>query len=157
MSSASAVAPARAPVAARPAARSVIYLGMDVHKDSITIAVLPAGVKVPTRVERLPNDLVKLKRLLERLARDGELRSCYEASGAGYVIQRVMLEWGYHCDVIAPSLIPKRPGVQRKHDKRDATELARLYRAGELTAVRIPTEAEERVRDVVETSRDRIT
>jgi len=122
---------------------------MDVHKDSITIAVLPAGVKVPTRVERLPNDLVKLKRLLERLARDGELRSCYEASGSGYVIQRVMLEWGYHGDVIAPSLIPKRPGVKRKHDKRDATELARLYRAGELTAVRIPTEAEERVRDVV--------
>jgi transposase len=122
---------------------------MDVHKDSITIAVLPAAVKTPTRVERIPNDLVKLKRLLERLARDGELRSCYEASGAGYVIHRAMREWGYHCDVIAPSLIPKRPGVQRKHDKRDATELARLYRAGELTAVRIPTEAEERVRDVV--------
>ncbi len=60
-----------------------------------------------------------------------------------------MREWGYQCDVIAPSLIPKRPGVQRKHDKYDAAELARLYRSGELTAVRIPTEAEERVRDVV--------
>jgi transposase len=60
-----------------------------------------------------------------------------------------MQEWGYTCDVIAPSLIPKRPGVQRKHDKYDAAELAGLYRAGELTAVRIPSEAEERVRDVV--------
>jgi transposase len=131
------------------AARSIIYLGMDVHKDSITIAVLPHAAKQPTRVDRLPNDLAKLRRWLERAAREGELRSCYEASGAGYVLHRALREWGYACDVIAPSLIPKRPGVQRKHDKRDASELARLYRAGELTAVRIPSEAEERVRDVV--------
>jgi transposase len=130
-------------------ARSIIYLGMDVHKDSITIAVLPAGVKTATRLERLPNDLSKVKRFLDRLAREGELRACYEASGAGYVLHRALREWGYACDVIAPSLIPKRSGVQRKHDKRDATDLARLYRAGELTPVRIPSEAEERVRDVV--------
>lgn len=129
--------------------RSIIYLGMDVHKDSITIAVLPSGAKTATRVERLPNELPKLKRFLDRLARDGELRACYEASGAGYVLHRALREWGYSCDVIAPSLIPKRPGVQRKHDKRDASELARLHRAGELTPVRIPSEAEERVRDVV--------
>jgi len=57
--------------------------------------------------------------------------------------------WGYDCAVIAPSLIPKRARVQRKHDKRDAVELARLYRAGELVAVRIPSEAAGRVRDVV--------
>lgn len=130
-------------------ARSIIYLGMDVHKDSITIAVLPAGAKTATRVDRLPNDLPKVKRALERIAREGEVRACYEASGAGYVLHRALREWGYACDVIAPSLIPKRPGVQRKHDKYDASELARLYRAGELTAVRIPSEAEERVRDVV--------
>ena len=131
------------------AAPSIIYVGMDVHKDSITLAVLPAPAKNPTRLERLPNDLPKLKRFLDRLARDGELRVCYEASGAGYVLHRALREWGYACDVIAPSLIPKRPGVQRKHDKRDAADLARYYRAGELTPVRIPTEAEERIRDVV--------
>jgi transposase len=131
------------------AAHSIIYLGMDVHKDSIAIAVLPAGAKTPTRVERLPNELPKLKRWLDRVARDGELRACYEASGAGYVLHRALREWGYPCEVIAPSLIPKRPGVQRKHDKYDAAELARHFRAGELTAVRIPSEAEERVRDVV--------
>ena len=130
-------------------ARPIISLGMDVHKDSITIAVLPAGAKTPTRLERLPNDLAKLKKWLARVAREGEIRACYEASGAGYVLQRALREWGYACDVIAPSLIPKRPGVQRKHDKRDATDLARLHRAGELVAVHIPTEAEERVRDVV--------
>jgi transposase len=89
---------------------SIIYLGMDVHKESITMAVLPSAAKTPTRVERLPNDLPKLKRFLDRLAREGELRACYEASGAGYVIHRARRAWGYACDVLAPSLIPKRPG-----------------------------------------------
>lgn len=129
--------------------RSISYLGLDVHKDSITIAVLPAGAVAPTRVERLPNDLTKRRRFCERVAAEGELRACYEASGAGYVVHRAMRDWGYHCDVIAPSLIPSKPGQQRKHDKYDAAQLARLYRAGELTTVRIPSEAEERVRDLV--------
>ena len=132
-----------------PAARPIVYLGMDVHKDSITIAVLPAAAKAPTRLERLPNDLPALKKWLARIAREGEIRACYEASGAGYVLHRALREWGYVCEVIAPSLIPTRPGVQRKHDKRDAADPARLYRAGELVVVRIPSEAEERVRDVV--------
>lgn len=73
----------------------------------------------------------------------------YEASGAGYVLHRWMLAWGHQCEVIAPSLIPTRPGEQRKHDRRDATQLARLYRAGELVVIRIPSESEERVRDLV--------
>jgi transposase len=128
---------------------STIYLGLDVHKDSITIAVLPAGAIAPTRVERLPNDLAKLRRFCERLRAQGEVRACYEASGAGYVLHRAMTAWGVHCDVIAPSMIPTKPGHQRKHDQYDAAQLARLYRAGELTVIRIPSEAEERVRDVV--------
>jgi transposase len=132
-----------------PASTSIIYLGLDVHKDSVTIAVLPAEAPAPTRIDKYPNDFAKLRRVFERCAKDGELRACYEASGAGYVLQRAMKEWGYHCDVIAPSLIPVKPGVQRKHDKYDAGQLARLYRAGELTVIRIPSEAEERVRDVV--------
>ena len=145
MSSSAAAAPS-----VSVAAPSTIYLGLDVHKESITVAVLPAGAPAPTRVEKLSSDLARFRRYCERLTRDGSvLRACYEASGAGYVLQRAMREWGHACDVIAPSLIPTRPGVQRKHDKHDAVELARLYRAGELTAVRIPREAEERVRDVV--------
>ena len=131
------------------AASTIVYLGLDVHKESVTVAVLPGGAAKPTRIDRYPNDFAKLRKVFARIAQDGEIRACYEASGAGYVLHRAMREWGYACDVIAPSLIPKRPGVQRKHDKYDAAELARLYRAGELTAVRIPTEAEERVRDVV--------
>ena len=129
--------------------RSIITLGLDVHKESITVAVLPAGAPAPTRLDRLPNDLVKVRRYCDRLAEQGELRACYEASGAGYVLHRAFREWGYGCDVIAPSLIPIKPGVQRKYDKYDAAQLARLHRAGELTAVRVPSETEERVRDVV--------
>ena len=128
---------------------SIIYLGLDVHKDSITIAVLPADAPTPTQVDRLPHDSRKLRSYLARLAGHGALRCCYEASGAGYVLQRALTQWGYPCDVVAPSLIPQRPGHQRKHDRYDARQLARLYRAGELTVIRIPTAAEEAVRDLV--------
>ena len=128
---------------------SIIYLGLDVHKDSVTIAVLPGDASAPTRVDRYPNDFAKLRKVFARHAQAGEVRACYEASGAGYVLHRAMHAWGYHCDVIAPSLIPTKPGVQRKHDQYDAAQLARLYRAGELTAIHIPSEAEERVRDLV--------
>ncbi len=129
---------------------SILYLGLDVHKDSITLAVFgPTGTE-PLCLERLPYDLHKLRRFLERLTRRGEqIRACYEASGAGYVLQRELERWGYACDLIAPSLIPTRPGEQRKHDKRDAIQLGRLYRAGELVVIRVPSEAEERVRDLV--------
>lgn len=126
-----------------------IHLGLDVHKDSVTIAVLPAGAPSPTRVDKLPNDPARLRRYLDRLATQGTLRCCYEASGAGYVLYRLLRDWGYACDVIAPSLIPQKPGHQRKHDRHDAAQLAHYYRSGDLTAIRIPTEVEERVRDVV--------
>jgi transposase len=126
-----------------------LYLGLDVHKESITIAVLPAAAAVPSQVDKLPNDLKVLRRYFARLAETGSLRACYEASGAGYVLERALRAWGHHCDVIAPSLIPQKPGHQRKHDRYDAKQLARLYRSGELTPIRIPTEAEERVRDLV--------
>ena len=110
---------------------------------------LPSDAAVPTHVDKLSYDLKKLRRYLERLGPAATLRACYEASGAGYVLQRELATWGIACTVIAPSLIPTKPGVQRKHDKYDASQLARLFRAGELTAVHIPTEAEERVRDLV--------
>jgi len=127
-----------------------IYLGLDVHKDSVTIAVLPAGSAEPTAITRLPNDETKLRRYCARLAAGGAtLAACYEASGAGYVLQRAMTRWGYACTLVAPSLIPTRPGQQRKHDRADATALARLFRAGELVAIRVPSEAEEQVRDLV--------
>ena len=126
------------------------------HKDSVVVAVLPPGASAPTRVERHPHDLRKLERLFERLfaevAREHPglvLHACYEASGAGYVLQRAITRWGYHCDVIAPPLIPTKPGHRRKHDRYDAGQLARLYRSGELTVIHVPEAAEESLRDLV--------
>lgn len=128
---------------------SIIWIGMDVHKDTVMVAVFEDGSQEPEIVQQLPNEHRKLRRFFERWSGRGTVRSCYEASGAGYVLHRAITEWGYDCEVIAPSLIPVRPGERRKHDRRDATQLARLYRAGELVTVRIPTAEEERVRDLV--------
>ncbi len=128
---------------------SNIYVGMDVHQQSITLAVLPADAPAPTEVAQVPNEERALRRRLDRLAAGGPLRVCYEASGAGFVLHRALTSWGHACTVIAPSLIPTKPGVQRKHDRYDAVQLARLFRAGELTSVRVPTPEQEALRDLV--------
>ena len=128
---------------------SNIYVGMDVHQRSITLAVLPADAAAPTAVDQVPNEPTPLRRRLARLAAEGSLQLCYEASAAGFALHRVLTGWGYACTVIAPSLIPTKPGVQRKHDRYDAVQLARLFRAGELTAVRVPDAAAEALRDLV--------
>jgi transposase len=128
---------------------NLLYVGMDVHKDSVMMAVFGEHGVEPSDVRRVPNEPRKLRRFFERLGREGEVRACYEASGAGYVLQRWLREWGHHCDIAAPSLTPIRRGQRRKHDRGDAIELGRLYRAGELVLIRIPSEAEERVRDLV--------
>ncbi|MDF2772900.1 MAG: transposase family protein, partial [Geminicoccaceae bacterium] len=132
------------------AAPPILFLGLDVHKETVVSAVLPEDAPTPRQIDTVPHDLGRLKRYLDRLARDGaEVRCVYEASGAGYVLQRAIQSWGYHCDVCAPSLTPKRPGHQRKHNRYDAKELARYYRSGDLALIALPTEAEERVRDLV--------
>jgi len=129
--------------------KTKVFVGMDVHKDSVMIAVLPEEAREPTLVKRLSHDPRRLRRLLDRLGREREIHACYEASGAGYVLERTIRSWGYACEIVAPSLIPRRPGERRKHDRKDAEQLARLYRAGELVTIRVPTEREERVRDLV--------
>ena len=127
----------------------MIWIGMDVHKDTVMVAVFTDQDREAEIVKQLPNDERKLRRFFERWSKRGAIRSCYEASGAGYVLHRSITEWGHACEIIAPSLIPIRPGEQRKHDRRDATQLARLYRAGELVPIRIPSAVEEEVRDLV--------
>ena len=132
------------------AARPILFLGLDVHKETVVSAVQPHDAATTRQVDTVPHDLARLKRYLDRLAREGaELRCVYEASGCGYVLQRAIESWGYHCDVCAPSLTPKRPGHQRKHNRYDAKELARYYRSGDLVLIASPTEAEERTRDLV--------
>lgn len=129
--------------------QSIIWIGMDVHKDTVMVAVYRDLEQEPEIVQQLPNERRKLRRFFERWGQRGSVRCCYEASGAGYVLHREITEWGHDCDVIAPSLTPVRPGERRKHDRRDAIQLARLYRAGELVPVRVPSADEERVRDLV--------
>lgn len=128
---------------------SKLFVGLDVHKDSVVAAVLPVDASAPEPAVRLPADGPALRRFFKRVAERGPVLACYEASGAGYVLQRELTAWGIECLVIAPSLIPQRPGHQRKHDRYDAAQLAMHLRAGQLTAVRIPTAAEEAVRDLV--------
>jgi transposase len=124
-------------------------VGLDVHKDSVTIAVFRNREPEPMRVDRLPNDHKKLRRYFERLAAEGSARACYEASGAGYVLQRALADWGVPCELAAPSLIPTRPGEHRKTDRRDAIKIARDFRDDRLVLIHIPTEDDERVRDLV--------
>jgi len=121
------------------------YVGLDVHAESITAAILSAENEKP-EVLQLSSDLMKVRRLFRRLADKGPVRACYEASGAGFVLQRVLARDGFHCDVIAPSLIPRKPGDRRKTDRLDALMLAQLYRSGHLTPVHVPTEDHESLR-----------
>jgi transposase len=123
----------------------VTYVGLDVHAQSITAAILHADSQAP-EVVKLSGDLMQIRRLFRRIADQGPVRACYEASGAGFVLQRVLSQDGFHCEVIAPSLIPRKPGDRRKTDRLDAIMLARLYRSGHLTAVHVPTEDHEALR-----------
>jgi len=125
------------------------FVGIDLHQETVTLAVLEEGAPSPRDVQTLPNDPSKLRRYIARVAQAGPVRACYEASACGYVLQRSLTRWGHACEVIAPSLIPRRPGARLKTDRRDAARLAHLYRSGELTAVRVPTEEEERLRSLV--------
>lgn len=127
---------------------NLTYIGLDVHKDTIAVATLrPSGVDCDERV--IANTPEAIRRLLGRHADRALLRTCYEAGPTGYDTHRLITSLGIACDVIAPSLIPKRSGVRIKTDRSDARNLARLHRAGELTSVRVPTPAEEAVRDLV--------
>lgn len=125
------------------------WVGLDVHKDSVTTAVFRNRDPEPLRVDRLPYDLHKIRRYFQRLQAAGAVRACYEASGAGYVLQRSLADWGVPCELAAPSLIPQRAGERRKSDRRDAIKIGRDFRDDRLVLIQIPTEADERVRDLV--------
>src|SRR4051812_17374116 len=131
--------------------QSIIYIGLDVHKDTIAVALAEAGLREEVREHgKISNTPTALKALTEKLPgkkRDG--RFCYEAGPCGYGIQRQLSAMGHDCIVVAPSLIPRRPGERIKTDRRDAINLAKLHRAGELTPVWVPDEAHEAIRDLV--------
>lgn len=125
------------------------HAGLDVHAERIVIASLVGEEKEPV-VRDIPNDAKVVRRTFQRMAREAyELRCCYEAGPCGFDLHRQLTAMGIACDVVAPSLIPVRAGDRVKTDRRDAVKLARLYRAGELTAINVPSEDREAVRDLV--------
>jgi len=123
------------------------HLGLDVHKDTISVAILAPDRDGPD-VERITHDEASVRRLVARLGDPRMLRACYEAGPTGYDLARLLHSMRVGCEVIAPSLIPKAPGDRVKTDKRDCRRLARLHRAGELVCIRIPSIEEEAVRDL---------
>lgn len=132
----------------------VRYVGLDVHKDSIVIAVAEAGRAPARHIGEFPADWHAVEKALKRLARGGfRLEICYEAGPTGYGLHRRLSAAGYHSQVVAPSLVPRKAGQRVKTDRRDASKLAHCLRAGDLTPVWVPDEETEALRDL-ERARD---
>ena len=132
------------------------YVGLDVHKDSITIAIADQGRTGNVRVYgKIANDLNQLDKVMRKLiSQNARLHCVYESGPCGYPIYRHLTSKGIDCIVAAPALIPKKSGDRVKNDRRDATKLATLHRAGELTAVYVPGQDDEAIRDLVRTRAD---
>jgi transposase len=133
--------------------KSIVFVGLDVHKDSIVVATARIGNSAAVVGDTLTHDVPKLVKRLTRIAEPAQLRVCYEAGPTGYELARRLKAAGIACVVIAPSLIPVQAGRRIKTDRRDAARLASLYRAGELTEVTIPEPHVEAMRDL-ERARD---
>jgi transposase len=130
------------------------YIGLDVSKEKIAVAIADEGRKEPRYFGMIPNTPEALRKLVKQLGSVESLKVCYEAGCTGYGIYRVLLSLGVECEVMAPSLIPQKPGNRVKTDRRDAIRLAQLHRAGELTSIYVPTEEDEALRDLVRARED---
>jgi len=137
-----------------------LYLGLDVHKDSITIAIAEGAPRGEVRLYgTITHDLHALEKALARIRKahpGARLEVCYEAGPCGFGIARRLQQLNLPCLVAAPSLIPRQPGAPFKTDKRDARQLARLLRAGELTAVYVPEPTDEAIRDLCRARTDAV-
>jgi transposase len=125
--------------------QTVRFVGLDVHADSIAIAVAEPGRGEPAALATIPNDTVML---LKRLRALGRVKCCYEAGPTGFGLHRDLVKAGIDCIVVAPSLVPTRAGDRVKTDRRDAVKLARFLRSGDLTEIVVPDEATEAMRDL---------
>lgn len=132
-------------------------VGLDVHKNSITAAVLPPNAARPREVLTIENERKAVAGFVKRVTEHQPATFVYEAGPCGYEVSRQIAALGGRFAVIAPALTPVRPGDRVKTDRRDAEKLARLYRAGELTEIRVPTRLEEAARDLVRAREDALT
>jgi len=136
--------------------KSIKYVGLDVHKDSITIAIADEGRDGNVRVYgKIANNNDQIDKVMRKLmSQSSTLRCVYEAGPCGYPLYRHLKSKGIDCIVAAPALIPRKGGDRVKNDRRDATKLAALHRAGELTAVYVPDQHDEALRDLVRARAD---
>jgi transposase len=132
---------------------STTVIAFDQHAATTMAAVLLPEHGTPA-LHPLTSDIPTILRFVARLQREGAVRCCYEAGPCGFELRRALEARAISCDVIAPALIPRRPGDRVKTDRRDARQLAVLYRAGALTAIHIPTEQEEAARDLLRCRED---
>ena len=133
---------------------SIIWVGMDVHAETIVLAALRDNSDVVLFRAEFPNTPKGRERLAGRLAENAPIRCVYEAGPCGYELRRFLEDRGIECDVAAPALIPRKPGDRVKTDRKDAEKLARLHRLGELATVFVPTPAQEALRDLLRTRED---
>src|SRR5438477_12200727 len=124
------------------------FLGLDVHAETIAVAVAEPEGEVRS-LGTIPNRAESIRKLIKKLGPAAELRACYEAGPTGYVVYWQLAELGVECEVVAPTLVPVKAGDRVKTDRRDAEKLARCYRSGDLTAVWVPDEGPEALRDLV--------
>ncbi|MHB8177562.1 MAG: IS110 family transposase [Vulcanimicrobiaceae bacterium] len=117
---------------------------------------MPTAAAAPRSLGVIRNDLDELRKMLRRLGPPSSLQVCYEAGPCGYVIYRFLQRLKIECTIIAPSLIPRKPGDRIKTDCRDALALARLLRSGELTATWVPDQQHEALRDLVRAREDAV-
>jgi transposase len=135
--------------------KTITYVGLDVHKKTIAVAFADQGDGEVRSYGVIDSDLGGLDKVVRKLvSRGSEPRFVYEAGPCGYVIYRHLKRKNIECMVAAPSLIPKKSGDRIKNDRRDAQNLARLYRSGELTAVHVPNREDEAMRDLTRARED---
>ena len=142
-----------------PMKKELLFLGLDVHAQNIALALAEGGGGEARSYGAIPNDLHALEKVFARLKKahpGAELRVCDEAGPTGFVLARRCAQLRIHCTVVAPSLIPSRAGDRVKTDRRDARKLARLHRAGELSAVHVPEASDEAMRDLCRARTDAV-
>jgi transposase len=124
------------------------FLGLDVHAETIAVAVAEPDGEVRS-LGTIANREESIRKFIRKLGSPEHLRACYEAGPTGFVLYWQLTQLGVKCDVVAPSLVPKKPGDRVKTDRRDALKLARSHRSDDLTAVWVPDEGSEALRDLV--------
>lgn len=133
--------------------QSTIIIAFDQHAATTMAAVLLPGQRTAA-LHPLTSDVATILRFVTRLQRQGPVQCCYEAGPCGFELRRALAAKAIPCEVIAPALIPRRAGDRVKTDRRDASQLAVLYRAGALTAIHVPSEQEEAARDLLRCRED---